>query len=223
MLDVRPYGLGHTVQYTTHCFEELGVALPRLELARRGEYMTSLWTYLDSDGERCSSLQPEPGALPGDHCRLLREGAVEFDAAFFPCAVADCAGCLLQPSEEALVPAVWDRPLADGTHYCVGTTGTQMESGLEAQPGVWDSSSREMMLAVRNASLDPVTIERGCPLAFSVGLVGDAELQEYVGSLREEASASDRLSSLAEEGPSEELAPCDIQEGDQLSLSQRTG
>ena len=37
VLDVRPYGLGHSVQYSTHCIEELGVALPRLELTRRGE------------------------------------------------------------------------------------------------------------------------------------------------------------------------------------------
>ena len=114
VLDVRPYGLGHSVQYTTHCFEELGVALPRLELDRRSEYFSAMSVYLDTDGERCSALAEKPGALPRDHCRLLRERASEIDAAAFPCAVADCGACLLQPFEEALVPAVWDRPSRKG-------------------------------------------------------------------------------------------------------------
>ena len=62
VLDVRPYGLGHTTQFTTHCFEELGAALPRLELDRRGEHFASLTTYLESDGERCASFHEGPGA-----------------------------------------------------------------------------------------------------------------------------------------------------------------
>ena len=119
--------------------------------------------YLDTDGERCSALAETPGALSGDHCRLLRERASDIDAAAFPCAVADCGACLLQPFEEALVPAVWDRPLAEGAHYCVGTAGTQLSTGLEAQPGVCGGESPELMIAIRNASEEPVTVERGCP------------------------------------------------------------
>ena len=130
VLDARPYGLGHSVQHTTHCFEELGVALPRLELARRSDYLSAMTVYLDTGGERCSALGETPGALSGDHCRVLRERAAEIDAAAFPCAVADCGACLLQPHEEALVPAVWDRPLADGAHYCVSTAGRSSAPGL---------------------------------------------------------------------------------------------
>merc|ERR1712242_419830 len=147
VLDVRPYGLGHTVQHTTHCFEELGAALPRLELARRSEYVEALSVYLDTDGERCSALDGTPEPLSRDHCRLLRERVFEIDAAVFPCAVADCGACLHQPKEEALVPAVWDRPLAEGAHYCVSTAGTQLSTGLEAQPGVCGSESPELMIA----------------------------------------------------------------------------
>merc|ERR1712242_3045 len=221
VLDVRPYGLGHSVQYTTHCFEELGVALPRLEIARRSDYLSAMSVYLDTDGERCAALGGAPGALPGDQCRLLHEKASRVDAAAFPCAVADCGACLLQPKEEALVPAVWDRPLAEGAHYCVSTAGTQLDTGLEAQPGVCGGESSELMIAIRNASEEPVTVERGMPLALPVGLVEAEALDDYVDVL---AGASegvgDPAGALSDSvcASLEELAPCDVEPGDQLSI-----
>ena len=115
-LDVRPWGLGHSVQHTAHCFEEFGVALPRLELARRCEYNEALSAYLASGGESCSVLFGRPGPLSADQCSLLREIVFrhELEVTMFPVAVADCHGCLLLPQQEALVPAVWDRPMPEG-------------------------------------------------------------------------------------------------------------
>merc|ERR1712242_381217 len=221
VLDVRPYGLGHSVQYTTHCFEELGVALPRLEIARRSDYLSAMSVYLDTDGERCAVLGGAPGALPGDQCRLLHEKASRVDAAAFPCAVADCGACLLQPKEEALVPAVWDRPLADGAHYCVGTSGTQLSTGLEAQPGVCGGESPELMIAIRNASEGAITVERGMPLALPVGLVEAEALDEYVNVLSEAAGGAGGQPSVPADCACvcrEELAPCDVEPGDRPSL-----
>jgi hypothetical protein len=45
VLDAMPYGLGHEVDPSVHTFAELGVALPRLELARREEYSADCKAY----------------------------------------------------------------------------------------------------------------------------------------------------------------------------------
>ena len=133
-----PHRPGHA-----HCCEELGVALPPLELGRRSEYLASLAVYPESDGEKCAAMCGRPVRLAPNHCRLLRDAAArEFDAALCAYVVADCHACMLQPGEEALVPAVWDRPLALGARYCVSTTRAQLESGAEAQPGIWCSGAR---------------------------------------------------------------------------------
>ena len=79
-LDARPHGLGHSVQRATHCFEELGVALPRLELAQRSDYHSAMSVHAAINGERWSAPGETTGALSGDHCRLLRAKVSEVDA-----------------------------------------------------------------------------------------------------------------------------------------------
>ena len=44
--NVSPHGLGHSVAQGAHCFEELGVALPRVELDRREEYKHAMTAYM---------------------------------------------------------------------------------------------------------------------------------------------------------------------------------
>ena len=135
VLDVRPYGLGHSVQYTTHCFEELGVALPRLELARRSDYLSVMSVYLDTDGERCSAPRETPGALSGDLCRLLREKASEVDAAVSLGAVAGGGVCWLPPDAGAFDSAAGEAPLAGEAACCAGTAEARLSGKLEAAGG----------------------------------------------------------------------------------------
>ena len=77
------------------------------------------------------------------------------------------------------------------------------------------------MIAVRNASKELITVERGVSLALSVGLIEDEALSDYVDVLRETLDETDGLPS---EPPDcicvnqEELAPCDVDQGTQLSL-----
>ena len=170
-LDVCPHGLGHSVVGTTHLFEELGVALPRLELARRDEYTESLSTYHATDGERGAVLFGRPCPTATEWCHLLYESKpwTGYDASRFPVAVADCHACLLPPGQEALIPAAWDRPMAAGPRYCVGTSGTTLASALEALPGVCDGKEKILMLSVQNVGTETVTVDRGFPLAYNPG------------------------------------------------------
>ena len=78
VLDVSPHGLGHSVLATTHHFEELGVALPRLELARRSDYRDALSVYLETNGERFSTFGVAPGALPRDHMPVAARESLRY-------------------------------------------------------------------------------------------------------------------------------------------------
>ena len=85
--------------------------------------------------------------------------------------------------QEALIPAAWDRPMAAGPRYCVGTAGTTLASALEALPGVCEGKDKTLMLSVQNTSSETVTVDRGFPLAFNPGTLDERELADYVAAL----------------------------------------
>jgi len=159
-----------------HAFEALGVSLPRLELGRRSDYTVALAKYLDSDGSKCFGLvdrqcalsQGEGGAMS---ISALREEILA--GKLSAVAVADCAMSLLQPGEEALIPAVWDRAVPDDDFVCETTRGTEFDVGLDAAPGVCPGGERELMLSVRNDSHESLMVQRGLPLAVAVETIAE--------------------------------------------------
>ena len=139
VLDAMPYGLGHSVHHTVHGFEELGVSLPRLELGRRNDYTVALAKYLESGGSKCFGLVDRQCLLSQGECGALRVSALREEilaGRLSAVAVADCAMSLLQPGEEALIPAVWDRAVPDEDFVCETTRRTELDVGLDAAPGV---------------------------------------------------------------------------------------
>ena len=190
VLDVMPYGLGHSMHSTVHVFEELGVSLPRLEAGRRAEYGAGLARYLDKDGSECFGVSEKSCRLDEFSCAALRAASSLEDAISLKLsatAVADCADVLLQPGEEAMIPAVWDRIIPGEDFLAEDYEEIGINKPVESIPGVMPGGEQQTMVCVRNTSLDQVTVSRGRPLM----------------------SAVDTLTSLAGQGPeleSEKLA-----------------
>ena len=176
VLDAMPNGLGHSVHHTVHAFEALGVSLPRLELGRKSDYTVALAKYLESDGSKCFGLVDRQCALSQGECGALRISALREDilvGKLSAVAVADCAVSLLQPGEEALIPAVWDRAVPDEDFVCETTRCTELDVGLDTAPGVCPGGERQLMLSVRNDSHESVMVQRGLPLAVAVETIAE--------------------------------------------------
>ena len=97
VLDLPPHGLGHQLTARSHYFAELGVYLPRGELYRRSEMRKEIETWVE-DRASDTTLVTRDGYL------LVAEALKDWDS---PCAYSDADPFVLQPGEEAMVPAKW--------------------------------------------------------------------------------------------------------------------
>ena len=111
---------GHRVEKRAHVFDALDVMLPRLEQVRKVEYELAMSRYLSESGTTpCYSL------LEGrEKMRFAREHAASLDCfakvrkdciaqRLAAVAVADTSDVILQPGDEAVVPAVWTQNVPD--------------------------------------------------------------------------------------------------------------
>ena len=153
VLDLPPHGLGHQLTERSHYFAELGVHLPRGELYRRSEMRKEV-DALASNREHDVTLATRDGYL------LMAEALREWDS---PCAYSDADAFVLQPGEEAMIPARWSGKIPQQDFVC--EPWPSLEEGLEVLPGLCAGGEPELMMCLANRAEVPVTVDPGASLA----------------------------------------------------------
>ena len=153
VLDLPPHGLVHQLTARSHYFAELGVHLPRGELYRRSEMRKEIETRAE-DRTLDTTLVTRDGYL------LVAEALKEWDS---PCAYSDADSFVLQPGEEAMIPARWSGKIPAQDFSC--EPWPSLEEGLEVLPGLCAGGEPEVMMCLANRAEMPVTVEPGASLA----------------------------------------------------------
>ena len=91
---------------------------------------------------------------------LMAEALREWDS---PCAYSDADAFVLQPGEEAMIPARWSGKIPQQDFVC--EPWPSLDEGLEVLPGLCAGGEAELMMCLANRAEAPVTVEPGLSLA----------------------------------------------------------